>query len=541
MKKHIIFLCGIFLLAACAKAPKYNSILQPSLLGVVKDSTSADILQYHHIRFDQNTGGIIPWYSNNLGQSYDTCLMLVWNFWKNMETDANGLKYYMNRQVWKPESDGRGIGGDQVSMALSSWALLYAYTGDSSIVENMRYMADEFLARSLSDSSAKLPYLPYPYNTDLLSGKYDGDMILGKGFTQPDKAGSFGHELINLYKITADRKYLDAAQKISVTLANNIRVGDNDNSPWPFKVNAQTGEVGWLYTWPEHKKVKPSEYTTNYSGTLELFTAMSQFDSANKAIYQQAFENCLNWMKEYPLKTNKWGPFFEDVTGWSDTQINAITFARYILLHREEFPNWKTEVKGIIEWVHNELGNKEQIKYGVTVTNEQTAYKVPGNSHSSRQAALELMYSKLTGDTSYNTNAVRQLNWATYMVKENGWNRYVRDDIWMTDGYGDFVRHYLRAMAEFPELAPDNKNRNLSSTSVVKHIQYLPATIEYQTYDSVSTEVFRLIRKPTRIFVDNHALKKISDKIKLGYTWQSMDKGGVLTINKKGSKVNLIL
>jgi len=537
----MISLCGILLFTACTNNPKYTSILKPTLPGIVQDTTSGDSLQYHLIRFDKNNGGIIPWYSNNLGRSYDTCLMLVWNFWKNMETDANGLKYYMNRQVWRPESDGRGIGGDQVSMALSSWALLYAYTGDSSIVENMRYMADEFLARSLSDSSAKLPYLPYPYNTDLLSGKYDGDMILGKGITQPDKAGSFGRELVNLYKITDDKKYLDAARKIALTLAKNIRTGDNDLSSWPFKVNAQTGEVGWLYTWPEHKKVKPSEYTTNYSGTLELFTAMSQFDGPNKALYQQAFKNCLNWMKEYPLKTNKWGPFFEDVTGWSDTQINAITFARYILQHRAYFPDWQSDTKGIIEWVRKTLGNKEQIKYGVLTTNEQTWYPVPGNSHSSRQAALELMFSKLTGDTTYNTNAVRQLNWATYTVNEKGWNRYIRDMIWMTDGYGDYVRHYLRAMAEFPELAPDNKNRNLSSTSVVKLIKYLPAAIEYQTYDSFSVEVFRLTRKPSKITVDNQPMANSNKPGAQGWNWQTMDKGGVLTIQKKGNSVAIQL
>lgn len=541
MRIILLFLCGILLFATCSKDQKYTSVLQYSLSEVVNDSISSDTLQYHRIRFDRRTGGIIPWYSNNLGQSYDTCLSLVWNFWKNMETDSNGLKYYMNRQVWKPESDGRGIGGDQISMALSSWALLYAYTGDPSIVANMRYMADEYLTRSLSDSTAKLAYLPFPYNTELLSGKYDGDMILGKGITQPDKAGSFGLELITLYKITGEQKYLDAARKIALTLAENIRVGDNDNSPWPFKVNAQTGEVGWLYTWPEHQKVKPSVYTTNYAGTLELFTAMSRFDGSNKDIYQKAFENCLNWMKEYPLKTNKWGPFFEDVSGWSDTQINAMTFARYILQNQKYFPNWQSDVKGIIEWVRNTLGNKEQIKYGVLATNEQTWYPVPGNSHSSRQAAVELMYTRMTGDTTYATNAVRQLNWATYTVNAKGWNRYVRDMIWMTDGYGDYVRHYLRAMAEFPELAPDNKNKLLSSNSVVKDISYNSEKIEYQTYDSVSTEIFRLNRKPTRIFVDKQALKQLSDKVKLGYTWQSMNKGGVLTINKNGTNISVVL
>ena len=62
-------------------------------------------------------------------------------------------------------------------------------------------------------------------------------------------------------------------------------------------------------------------------------------------------------MKTFPLKTNKWGPFFEDIPGWSDTQTNAITFAMFILQHPDLFPDWKNEVKGIIDWTYRELGN----------------------------------------------------------------------------------------------------------------------------------------------------------------------------------------
>ena len=40
------------------------------------------------------------------------------------------------------------------------------------------------------------------------------------------------------------------------------------------------------------------------------------------------------------------------------------------------------------------------------------------------------------------------------MVAEDGRNRYPYDMVWLTDGYGDYVRHYLRAMAAAPELAP---------------------------------------------------------------------------------------
>jgi len=135
------------------------------------------------------------------------------------------------------------------------------------------------------------------------------------------------------------------------------------------------------------------------------------------------------------------------------------------------------------------------------VMNEQTVYRVPGNSHSSRQASVELMYGKLSGDTTYRTNAIRTLNWATYTVASDGRNRYIRDDIWLTDGYGDYVRHYLRAMAALPELAPSDKNRFLGTSSVVTFISYNHVAISYSTYDS-ATDMLRLTAKPDKITCD---------------------------------------
>ncbi|MGQ9620018.1 MAG: hypothetical protein ACUVTX_03415, partial [Bacteroidales bacterium] len=134
----------------------------------------SDTIQYHPVRISKYDGSILPWFSSDKGESYDTVILLVWNFWKNMETDSNGLKYYMNHQVWAPWHDMRGLGGDQLSMALSSWTLLYAYTGCQEILDNMRYIADNYLERSLSRPQDKWPDIPYPYNTDVHSGIYDG-------------------------------------------------------------------------------------------------------------------------------------------------------------------------------------------------------------------------------------------------------------------------------------------------------------------------------------------------------------------------------
>src|SRR5690606_8879539 len=109
---------------------------------------------------------------------------------------------------------------------------------------------------------------------------------LGKGYLQPDKAGSFGYELVHLYKKTGEQKYLDAAVRIADVLAAKVQPGDNDNSPWPFKVHAKTGETGVLVddvTWYEGMdedvkkakgKLKKSSYTTFWTGTLNLFTEL---------------------------------------------------------------------------------------------------------------------------------------------------------------------------------------------------------------------------------------------------------------------------
>jgi len=544
----VIFLIGLF------------PLLQPGLVtaqSVVKETVINEKLLYHPIHLNAADQSILPWYSTDLGKSYDFVIGKVWNFWDTMRSDKNGLPYYMNHQVWRGDfNDRRGIGGDQLAMALSSWNLLYAYSGNEAVKEEMKFIADYYLTHSLSTADAVWPNIPYPYNTLIYSGIYDGDMVIGKDFTQPDKAGSFGFELVKLYKMTntstypniTDQRYLDAAVKIANTLSMHMKEGDENNSPLPFKVNAVSGETGQLKNNSGNGQVDQlSSYTSNWSGTLELFLNLIELKAGNTEKYQKSFDMLLNWMKKTPLKTNKWGPFFEDIPGWSDTQINAITFAQFMMNHPEYFPNWKSEVKGIFSWVYTMLGNKEWEKYGVIVVNEQTAYKVPGNSHSSRQASAELQYAALTGDQSSVKNAVRQLSWATYMVDDDGKNCYPRDEVWMTDGYGDYVRHFLRSMAFLPELAPSDQDHLLGSTSVIQLMEYPPAInkfyggnvpiekvkktlVHYRTFDSKSTEMLRMSQKPFAVYVNNTPISETDSPTDEGWNWKALEKGGLLTI-----------
>jgi hypothetical protein len=98
--KLITFVVFMTFLAACQQKPETGR-------SKIVDEITQDTIQYHPVRIDQH-GNILPWFSKDQGASYDTILSLVWNFWKNMPIDSNGIKYYMNHQVWKPEHDMRG-------------------------------------------------------------------------------------------------------------------------------------------------------------------------------------------------------------------------------------------------------------------------------------------------------------------------------------------------------------------------------------------------------------------------------------------------
>jgi hypothetical protein len=468
------------------------------------------------------------------------------------------LPYYMNHQVWNPDfNDPRGIGGDQFAMAISSWRLYYPYTGNERVKANMYFIADYYLTHGLSSASANWANLPFPYNTYIYSGLYDGDMKSGKDILQPDKAGSFGLELVHLYKIGENKQYLEAAIKIANTLSSHIKQGNINYSPLPFKVNPFTGATELLRyhdftgTW-----IDTAGYTTNWAPTMQLFLDLIALQKGDSGAYKSGFDILLNWMRSFAMKQNKWGPFFEDVDWWSETQINAMTFARFIMEHREYFPDWKNDVQKIIAWVHTHFANEQWKKYGVTVTNEQTVYPTPANSHSARQAADELLYVSLTGDSSMYENALHELDWATYMVDFDGTNKFPTDEPWLTDGYGDYVRHYLRAMDATPSLTPPNEDHIISSTSVIQEADYAghlakpvylrfentdsnKVALFYRSFDEAGTEKIKFKTKPSSVLLEYKLLEE--NKTKEGYEWKPMNGGGLLVIRRMNGKRVLVM
>ena len=511
-----------------------NAFLSLLFLAIAGSFSQAQQLVYHTIQKDSN-GYLLPWYNPDPGTSYDHDLGLIWNYWNNIP-DSAGIKFYMLDHSYSPTIQYNMIGGDQLAMAISSEELLYTYTGDTAVLNNMVYIANMYMANSLSAPTDSWPNIPYPCNMpNPKAPVYHGDYLgsdfsdLASGVAQPDKAGSMGAEFVTLYKITGDTNYLHYAVNIANTLAEKVQPGDSANSPYLFRVTTVDGSnpsntYGTFLMPP---------YCGNVSPTMRLFENLMALNVGNVVQYDTAYNMLKRWVRQYPENTHQWGNFFEDIPAPSNTEINAVTMAYYILQHPDWSSTYQQEARSILDWTYTTFADTAWDSLGVTAIYEQSADLKPGGSHTSRYASAELLYANVTGDTTRVPEAIRELNWATYLTDTSGQTGFSPSETtaWFTDGYGDYVRHFLRSMYSYPTVAPDSSNHLLGTTSVITYINYQPQIINYTTWDTSSTEVLRVTSIPLKVKLDGMDISQLTALTGEGWTWTPYNTGGVLTIN----------
>jgi hypothetical protein len=139
--------------------------------------------------------------------------------------------------------------------------------------------------------------------------------------------------------------------------------------------------------------------------------------------------------------------------------------------------------------------------------------------------------------------SIRQLNWATYSVDYEGRNVYpgFSIEIWFTDGYGDYVSHYLNSMALLPErLSASDKNHLLGTSSIIQEIKYETNKLSFKTFDNESEVVLRLVSKPKSVTVSGQTLNELNQLDGDGYVWKALEKGGVLKL-KYSNGANVVI
>jgi hypothetical protein len=364
------------------------------------------------------------------------------------------------------------------------------------------------------------------------------------GGIETDKVGQLGAGYTLFYELTDDRKYLTAAQHCADALARHVRAGDEEHTPWPFRLDARTGVT-----------LAQEEYGGDVSSSVRMFDELIRLKAGDTAAYQRARDLAWTWVLKNPLNRSskawdKWSGFFEDVPYLSDNvnQFLPDMTAYYIMSRPDPAsvdPEWVTHIGHMIDWVRLRFGRGPFL--GAWAIDEQGPLSGRGGccsragqgSHGGRWAAINAMYAERTGDGQARRDAFRSMNYATYFTSSEGLVACCGQDYhapyWFSDGYADYLRHFNWTMGALPELAPVGESHLLRSSTVVQKVKYEPKRISFKTFDSDGTEVLRLNFKPVRVTAGQTVLTERKDLNVPGYTLEPAQLDFIVRLRHMGS------
>ena len=351
------------------------------------------------------------------------------------------------------------------------------------------------------------------------------------------------------YELTGERKYLEAAVHCADALARHVRPGDDDHTPWPFRLDARTGAT-----------LAREEYGGDVASSARLFDELIRINAGDAGAYKTARDTAWTWVLKHPLSRNskawdKWSGFFEDVSYATDNVNQFLPdLTAYYILSRDDpaavDPDWLSHVGHLIDWVRLRFGSGPF--FGAWAIDEQGTPDGRGccsrageGSHGGRWAAINAMFAERSGDGQAREDAYRSMNYATYFAGSDGRIACCGADYhqpyWFSDGYADYLRHFSWTMGALPDLAPLGENHILRSTSVIQKVSYGPHRVAYKTFDSAGTQVLRLNFKPSRVAAGNSAMTERKDLKEAGYTIEAAAQGDyIVRVRQAGANDVLI-
>ena len=465
--------------------------------------------------------------------SYDRVVWLAMNFIKHCPVDEKtNLPWYLayscfwtdpvRPTIWPDNPAGK------FAWAVTTLLKYYSYSGDAAHIEIVRSMLDRLIEYRVPAGWdwGNAPYASAHPGT----GVYFGARADGEYATEPDKVAQVGRALVDFYEMTGEEKYLQAAKDCAEVLTRHLIAGDESHSPVPFRVNVRDGSV-------------IEAYTSDMIPLVRLFDELIRLGCKE---YQSPRDRVMEWILKYPIQTNLWKGYFEDirldVENGNRDQLSPLETARYLLQNPKVDAGWKKTVPGLIDWVKDTFG--AQPFFSATAIHEQKfCYFVMG-SHTARFASLCAHWFEVSGDESYRDLAIHSLNWASYMTCENGTVTVGVDhpdyynQCWFTDGYFDYVPHFIDTMASIPALAPTDSDHLLRSSSVIRAIDYQPYSIRYQTFDHQGSQRLKLTFEPTQILCGGQPLSRHSvEQEEAGWFYDLQTH--VLTIHHSSSDIQI--
>jgi hypothetical protein len=486
---------------------------------------------------------LLPWpMRDDIGYSYSSYFLSQWTIvWD--QYNRQRLPYYyccfdFDRTTFEmiPDKNWANSTGYLRAMMEGFVERLYPYTGDPRTLTFLQNFADYELAHGLTPNDYVWAGVPYP-SANPGAVRYTGWSNHGEDYVEPHVVGEDGYAYLRLYEMTGNTKYLIEAIRCADALVKNFKAGDEKNSPWPDRCHARDGSL----------KDGPGmfPYSANVVEPIMLFDELTRIEQGDVASYRKVRAGAWSWLMKYPMQNNVWVGYFEDVAGSMENmnQVIPLEFARYVLLHPEQDPEWREHARNLIEWVKTTPKWPKYIVHGATITTEQGDGKTfccndPNqccDSHSARLAAVEALYYAKTGNESYKQAAYRTYNWVTYFQGlPAGAHAPFSTQWWFTDQFADGPRRMMDAFWAVPEWAPAHESHILGSPSVVTKIAYGTNSVTYSTFDSDSTDVLRLNFVPAAVRIGGKSVSQTKELARDGYVFNAATR--VLRIHHVSSR-----
>jgi hypothetical protein len=501
-----------------------GAVIAGVMLGAAS-SSAGPTLAGHPVVLD-GSGKLLSWVDPQ-DQAYGTVVRLAWDRLRTgFPVEENGLPTWLAYCCF----DGQTLRGQAwphnpacVYAGLVQGAAAYhAYSGDRRVVDLVRRALDHQLANGTTpaDPAWAWPSVPYASSDHgavryrgahdfLYAEKDDPRPRLGRGdgygVIEPDKVGELGLGYLTAWKLTGDERYRDAALACARALGRHVRPGDAERSPWPFRVVAETG-------------VAREEYCANLGLTLRLLDELTRLGLGDVAEWRRARGLAWDWLEAHPFRNDAWANYFEDLF-WLPrptnlNQYDAGEMARYLLENPDRDPAWEARARHLLDWIERTFAlstEKEPgVQWGALTVSEQVEYMYKMGSHTARFASVQALLHEKTGDAAAREKAFRSFNWASYMCDRRGVVRVgpIESSHWFSDGYGDYIRHFMAGMGAVPEWAPPGEDHLVRSSSVVTEVAYDPRAVRYLTFDAAGEEVLRLGFEPKAVTADGAALAR---------------------------------
>jgi hypothetical protein len=493
-------------------------------------------VDYYHTKILDANKRLDSWHKDNNGP-FEYIVNLSAEWWKKAPDVKGWPSWCTAAELTRQYQQANGaVPGSTCSFAILACLKFYVYSGDSAYLNMARRTGDYIIQHDLTPSTCKsYPGFPYPVgklgdiNPDGSGHPTYSDKHNPAGHIQPDKGAMLGYALLELYKVTENKVYLNTAIHIADCLCDNVIEGTAEVSPWPFRVRA------------EDNVFVDGKFAANVSYACRLFDDLLAIGQKGKGKYKQTRDDVWNWLKRCVIPYDdgsKWEDFFEDHMGdeVNPTQVNALETVRYLIEKRQAAdPDWFNLSGKIIRQVLERWSLSTQEVQGFICIAEQDKDRSPYNSHTSRLGSILAMYYEAGGDKTYKDIAYHSLCYGAYSIEDDGFaSTYYKKETraWTSDSFGDFIGHFIYAFGAVPEWAGEG-NHLLKTSSTVKRVNYEGRRqLSYSTFETSGTDKIKLTGKPASVLVNGKAITT--------YKWD--DKAKTLVINRlTGSNVDIKL